>query len=984
METVCVITDVDNGLSNYLCSNNWKSSRKLICLKTQINPRIIDKYFTDDEEIDTIKEAMIETPLIYEFSHNFKPTNIEQFYGVYIEERVVQQLRTEASKAYFVICESIDESFINPNKELDESNYLLNAVATALSKNVKKGRFEIECNVLVGDELVDLIDENETFSFKDMKQYSEQTNILYERLKDLLENYDISKSSDVDLVVFVAIKVNQMSVFSFVVIPFNPKPNSQFKSLRINDMLMSIKHFCKNNSFEGTGSPRHLEKRMKTKELEKIYTNSPIAKMFDDILYNFIHLPAEISLITYLHSQDPNVMVTTALLEEVERLANSVNEPEVSIEKSKQRNFYTFCQNESDQNIEGADTLFKKAKHARVINQEAERPMAETRQRAIGHKPSLSTDKFKTLFKTSSQLQLPEETYEPARKTPLRPSKPREVQSEAYRPVAAPQLVNNDDSLLGLDTLEPEQRPRPHSTYKLFKEKMGRNEDLLELRFRDLQRENAFLKKGFERQNTNFMKLQAETKKKGDKANLLAESLREAQKNFELAKEAKLNAITENKLLEAQYKQLNERLSELEYKYKEKKKKCKKQKKTLKDVSLKHSAELDKLAGENQSLIDKHGELKDMITAQNRHIEEYEKKVDTLKEELADKDKYMVEVAYEMQAKDDKAGLIEKQLADKQTELQSVKETLKATEKSLEELKSRSHHEVEDFKYQASTAKDECSKKISAMEEKLAFYERKVNELNNTNTNQSWTLKEKDKEIADLHIKAAKYEKLKLDFKRLESENVELNKIIEEKNRDLADNGKVFEKFESEFSGLKTELTNLSSENALLKEVNKGKVDELATKEQEKQMMNDELRSKVSQISQLEKNLVAKEKEKEEIINGFERKLTEVVNEITSLQNDNEKLMNNERLANKQIAMLNDTIEGLKAKNKDRKTIIMQLNGRLEKMREELRDKNYAAEQMQQDLEASKMQKNIYDKKVNMVSDIKNMISCYKNLSNSK
>ena len=54
MQAICLIFNENNSLDNFLCGNDWNNSQKLLCLQNPVNSKVIGKYFTDDEEINTI------------------------------------------------------------------------------------------------------------------------------------------------------------------------------------------------------------------------------------------------------------------------------------------------------------------------------------------------------------------------------------------------------------------------------------------------------------------------------------------------------------------------------------------------------------------------------------------------------------------------------------------------------------------------------------------------------------------------------------------------------------------------------------------------------------------------------------------------------------------------------------------------------------------------------------------------------------------
>lgn len=52
-----------------------------MCLRNPVNSKVIDKYFIDDEQILTIKDAMIEKPHIFDFDYVFKNSNFNNFFN---------------------------------------------------------------------------------------------------------------------------------------------------------------------------------------------------------------------------------------------------------------------------------------------------------------------------------------------------------------------------------------------------------------------------------------------------------------------------------------------------------------------------------------------------------------------------------------------------------------------------------------------------------------------------------------------------------------------------------------------------------------------------------------------------------------------------------------------------------------------------------------------------------------------------------------
>lgn len=72
MQAICLIFNENNSLDNFLCGNDWSNSQKLLCLQNPVNSKVIGKYFTDDEEINTIQDAMVEKPQIFNFDYVFK------------------------------------------------------------------------------------------------------------------------------------------------------------------------------------------------------------------------------------------------------------------------------------------------------------------------------------------------------------------------------------------------------------------------------------------------------------------------------------------------------------------------------------------------------------------------------------------------------------------------------------------------------------------------------------------------------------------------------------------------------------------------------------------------------------------------------------------------------------------------------------------------------------------------------------------------
>lgn len=60
----------DNGNSGYLnlfSAQSCKNSRSIVRVKNPLKIGTIDKYFKSEEDLETIKESLLDTPIIYTF-----------------------------------------------------------------------------------------------------------------------------------------------------------------------------------------------------------------------------------------------------------------------------------------------------------------------------------------------------------------------------------------------------------------------------------------------------------------------------------------------------------------------------------------------------------------------------------------------------------------------------------------------------------------------------------------------------------------------------------------------------------------------------------------------------------------------------------------------------------------------------------------------------------------------------------------------------
>ena len=103
MQVIGLITGGESTQCQFMCGNNPRRSQKLMIARTPLNSKVVDKYFLDDEEIETLKEAITENPVIFELDGCFKPSTIPIFFLDLFPEKIGSLIDERRSTLFVVV-----------------------------------------------------------------------------------------------------------------------------------------------------------------------------------------------------------------------------------------------------------------------------------------------------------------------------------------------------------------------------------------------------------------------------------------------------------------------------------------------------------------------------------------------------------------------------------------------------------------------------------------------------------------------------------------------------------------------------------------------------------------------------------------------------------------------------------------------------------------------------------------------------------------
>lgn len=208
METITVLLSEENTLNHYLAGNDWKNSGKVLCMSKPVNNHVIERYFLDDDEIDTILQALEEKPKILEFDHVFKPSNTQELFSELIEEK--NQALQEQDLSFVYVLYSNQLLFSNSRKNAAQK-ILFQIMEKALTSVSSLEGFVLEA--LVKEKCV-------TLDCQEGQKHFLKTNSLTEHFSKKLKEFLLERPNQAkDFSLFFSVKIKDIKSIHFIILP---------------------------------------------------------------------------------------------------------------------------------------------------------------------------------------------------------------------------------------------------------------------------------------------------------------------------------------------------------------------------------------------------------------------------------------------------------------------------------------------------------------------------------------------------------------------------------------------------------------------------------------------------------------------------------------------------------------------------------------------------------------------------------------------
>ena len=600
MESICVIINEGKNLDNFICGNNWKESRKLLSIRNPVNKKVIEKYFLDDDEIDTIKEAMSEKPQIFEFDYIFKSSNLINFYNCYISEKI----KEEKISKFFTIYSNKFQDYFWKTENSKKNNFLLNFLGKEILQNNNQN-ITLKASIILGDTIEEIFDtQKKNMNVKNFETVLKKFN---SSIFEYINEFEISNDIDYNLITFLTLNLENGQNYYFLILPEIEKKIDYKKSF-LKKLINSLHRFLEVNIFQNKEDNLEFENSGKNKGflsfencdeffLEFLQTNildnfefffltflSGNEKNYDnnlDMLKHIDFLKNKISLLINKIDKDENfeneenAPKINDLNKYIKNIENKLEKAQ-SLRKNKKRNFSdkdfisTVNNQKNTKNCLNNEQNFENQCFSLKNNfsKNLSKSLKNNFENNLNKKNIQTSKNFENINKINSVHNF--ENY--SKKNYIKKSNNFEHEFEYKK-------TNNfeNDFQNEFQNFENEKinnfninDQMGENLYKLMKEKVGRNEDIYEFRYKELERENIFLKNSFLRQNKNFLKLKNNLEEKN---HIILDKKRnlEIEKKKYCIKEVKYKELKkENKFLKNLNEEIKIKLAKFEEKSKQK------------------------------------------------------------------------------------------------------------------------------------------------------------------------------------------------------------------------------------------------------------------------------------------------------------------------------------------------------------------------------------------------------------------------------
>lgn len=516
---------------------------------------------------------------------------------------------------------------------------------------------------------------------------------------------------------------------------------------------------------------------------------------------------------------------------------------------------------------------------------------------------------------------------------------------------------------------------------RLFQEKMRRLSQMYEYKFKELAKENRFLKASLQNQSQNVKQLELLYKGKEADERALKDTLDRAE--FELSRKTSelTNLIRKAQETQTLLHRAEDRIEILQQEAQQMARKCE-----IEEIK-RHNKETD-VTRELTRLTQNCQNLEKEATIHALKERELTAVIDTVKAEsqtlrslLETRDKEDIQRSFEVKnllvtiddlkaqlvAKDMHICKLDAEFKERNLKITALEEQGREAERKLSKLTKKELERTDALRKDFESQFKEQQRLIDSQKDRISALTQELSDARSQNQT--------------LEAKTSKYAKLKDNSSVLEKNLAECERLLELKSKRIDElNGTNIER-ESEVRALRQRAEVLESEIAVLREYRASADQDIRTATVERHELEDHIKSLKSQ---LESEKLERAALKDAHLFEFAKvqsQITSLTSELTALQTELDRKTTKEAQLRHEITQITSLNEKNRAKAVQRKKECEILNDRLKAAREELNGQEKEAIRTRAEVDSLAKTQEMNYKKVGLMSDIKGLISCYKNLT---
>lgn len=519
------------------------------------------------------------------------------------------------------------------------------------------------------------------------------------------------------------------------------------------------------------------------------------------------------------------------------------------------------------------------------------------------------------------------------------------------------------------------------SIYKLFKERVGRNQDIYEFRLKTMENENEFLKTSFQKQSEHFQALEALVKEKQKEIEQLKQTHNQLEKSHDRLKIQHEIALKDKETAEKLNCELKERSRIFEERMNDLRKEFKKSRKLSKSVEKGSVMNIEKTEQEKRILRQTVDELREKLKTSTSAIGNLEAENKQLSANLQAKEKKEIEVNFELKSAFREIDDLKTQLRFALNEIADKKSIIQQLESLCNELKVNIKKSKKKLKKQLASEQEALKESTTAHQRQVQQLEEKLQTKQDFVAKLTGNVKDLQKTIEDLDKKAKKVSTLKSNSYRLEKSVTDYERILNEKNRLLNENAATIQQLVKESEALHLRSQSVKEENELLRSLKQSLESEIHDLSQTIREQTSQIQSLAIESEKRREEKLHNEINKENQTRAYEQRIDQLLQENFTLQNDIERLGHKELGQQREMSELQAKIDQLLSKKREKKTEIRVLQDQIANLKQQVCERDYELMRFRSEINTVSKHQDSNARKIGVVNDIKGIISCYKNLN---